>query len=342
MIRVKTSLTMIGLFSILIACSGQSTVSISLETPTPAASVSASATPTPWMEGTDAALASPTPWVGGIETALAAFTPATPNQNVLPTFPSPATIEKPTDFSPVLYGRQLGQSTLFLLLGGVSRETWLAPDMSVSRFSGAVTYSLHSFTQEAKYFVSASSPAFSPICKEYIVVSGAALDESTGFVGVLDGWDVTKRTVTELTDGEQFYQQAVTDWLKAEGVASPQVDSVHVYRVDIEGDGVDEVFISAIHLDQSQHTTKAGDYSIVLMRQVVGNEAVTKLVVGDIYRSQEPERNFPRTYSLTNLIDLNQDGRLEVVVDTQKWEGYGARVFQIDGDDAILTLSAEC
>jgi hypothetical protein len=127
------------------------------------------------------------------------------------------------------------------------------------------------------------------------------LDGSTGFVGVLDGWAVTKRPVTELADGDQFYQQVVIDWLKVEGVSVPKVGSVHVYRVDIEGDGVDEVFVSAAHLDESQYATKAGDYSIVLMRQVIGNEAVTKLVVGDIYRSAEREMNFPYTYSLTNL-----------------------------------------
>jgi hypothetical protein len=112
--------------------------------------------------------------------------------------------------------------------------------------------------------------------------------------------------------------------------------------VDIEGDGTDEVFISAAHLDDSQHTTKAGDYSILLLRQVLGNEAITKLVAGDVYRSLEPEITFPRMYSFANFIDLNQDGRLEVVVDIQKWEGIGAQVYQIDGDDIIQTLSAEC
>ena len=78
------------------------------------------------------------------------------------------------------------------------------------------------------------------------------------------------------------------------------------------------------------------------MRQVAGNDAVTKLVVGDMYRSQELEITYPRTYSLANFIDLNQDGPLEVVVDIQQWEGFGARVFQIDGEDVIQTLGAEC
>jgi hypothetical protein len=75
---------------------------------------------------------------------------------------------------------------------------------------------------------------------------------------------------------------------------------------------------------------------------VIGNAAVTKLVVGDIHRSQEPESNHPCVYSLTNFIDLNQDRRLEVVVEIRKLDGHGARIFQIDGEDVIETLSAEC
>jgi len=339
MIRVKTSVTTLGLLFSLVACS-QQPISVSMETPTHAAPVVAS--PTPWVAGTESALASPTPWIAGTETALAA---AAQNQTVLPTLPpptlAPIIMEKPTDFSPVLYGGKLYETTFFLLLGGVNKETWLAPEMSVARFSGEVTYSLHSLGQESKYFVWGKSPEFSPTCKSYFVGTDAALDEP-GFVGVVDGWGITKRPVTELADEGQFYQQAVTDWLEAEGVAAPQVDSLHVYRVDIEGDGTDEVFISASRLDESQHTTKAGDYSILLMRQVIGNEAVTRLVVGDVYHSQDLEITFPRTYSLANFIDLNQDGRLEVVVQIQKWEGFGARVFLIDGDDVIQTLGAEC
>jgi hypothetical protein len=340
MIRVKKSFMIFVLLFSLVACSQTPVATISIETPTPAAAVPASATP--WVAGTDAALASPTPWIAGTQTALAA---EAQNQNTLPTFPpptlTPIIMEKPTDFSPVLYGGKPYQSTFFILLGGVSRETWLTPEVSIARFAGEVTYSLHSMTQEYRYFVWGKAPEFSPTCKTYFVGTDAALDEP-GFVGVVDGWDVTKHPVTELSGDGQFYQQSVVDWLKAEGVSAPQVDSIHVYRVDIEGDGTDEVFISATHLDESQHTTKAGDYSIILIRQVTGNNAVTKLVVGDVYRSQDLEITYPRTYSLANFIDLNQDGSLEVVVDIQQWEGFGARVFQIDGEDVLPALSAEC
>jgi hypothetical protein len=338
MVRVKMSLISLGLLFMLVACS-QTPITISLETPIPTEAASA----TPYVA--DSTLASPTPWVGGTETAIAAATAEALNQNVLPTIPfSSATqlpIEKPTDFSPVLYGGKVYQTTFFLLLGGVSKETWLSPEISVSRFSGEVTYSLHSFTQESKYFVWGNVPQFSPTCKQYSVGTDAALDEP-GFVGVVDGWTVTKRPATTLSADGDLYQQIVADWLGEQGVSAPELDGVHVYRVDIEGDGTDEVFISASHLDDSQHTTKAGDYSIILMRQVVGNEAVTKFVTGEIFITPSLEMTFPRTYSLANFIDLNQDGILEVVVGIQKWEGFGARVFQIDDGDVIQALNAEC
>jgi hypothetical protein len=81
---------------------------------------------------------------------------------------------------------------------------------------------------------------------------------------------------------------------------------------------------------------------MILMRKVVGNDAVTLPIVADVYHSRELEMTFPRTYSLANFIDLNQDGVLEVVVDIRGWEMFGAIVFQIDGDDVIQTLRAEC
>ena len=339
MIRATTSFLIFVLLFSLIACSQIPVVPGNAPTETF----------TPYVGGTQTSLAeqvaSPTPWIAGTETAMAVAAAETQNANSLLTLPPPTTApgltSKPTDFSPVLYGGKFYQTSFFLLLGGVNRETWLSPDVSVARFAGEVTYSLHTLTQESKYFFWGKAPEFSPICKTYSVGTDATFDEN-GFVGVVDGWDVTKRVVTELSADGEFYRQVVVDWLRAEGVSDPQVDSIHVYRVDIEGDGTDEVFLSATHLDGSQHTTKAGDYSIILMRQVFGNETVTKLVMGDVYRSQELELTFPRTYGLVNFIDLNQDGRQEVVVDIQKWEGFGARVFQIDGDDVIQTLGAEC
>lgn len=319
--KVKKILVMLFLSFSLIACS-----SFTFEVITPAPAISVTPTFTPWVEGTQMALASPTPFA---------------------TFPPPegevtqVVIEKPVGFSPVLYGGKQYGSESFLLLGGASQDAWMTPEESVARFSGEVTYSLSNMTQEAKYFLWGKKPEVSTTCKNYTIGSDAGLDEG-GFVAVVDGWTVAKREVTELSSDSQLYQQAVIDWLKNEGVKDPQLGDLHIFRVDLEGDGSDEIFISAVHLDESQHTTKAGDYSVVLMRKVIGNDVVTKLVVGDVYDSKEQEITYPKTYALANFIDLNQDGTLEVVVSYQKWEGFGASVFQINEQDVTQALSAGC
>jgi hypothetical protein len=339
---MKKSLLMFVIFFSLVACFQKPGGTVEPITPAQAASATA------LVSGMETALAasSPTPWVEGTQTALAVASLPAPVTNpiALPTFAfTPVVMEKPTDFSPVLYGGKFYGTTSFLLLGGVSKDAWLAPEASVGRFSGEATYSLHTLSQKDKYFLWGKTPEFSPVCKSYSVGTDATLDE-IGMVGVLDGWNVEKRAVTDLSADGQFYQQVVIDWLMANGVAAPRVGDgdLQIFRVDLEGDGTDEIFISETHLDESQHTTQAGDYSIVLMRKVEGNEAKTVLVAGDVYRSQELEITFPKTYSIANFVDLNQDGVQEVLVDIQKWEGFGASVYQVDDQAVTQTLSAGC
>jgi len=244
------------------------------------------------------------------------------------------------DFSPVVYAERYDANTFLFLMGGVTRDGWFTAAESAARYAGTGTYSLHTMTEGYKYLVQGMAPDFSPASQVYSIRTDVSLDER-GMVGVLDGWDITKRDVTELSAEGELYQQVVVDWLKTQGVDEPQLGILQIFRVDIEGDGTDEVFISATHLDDSQHMTYSGDYSIILLRKVVGNDVVTLPVVWDVYLSQEAEMTFPRTYSLANFIDLNQDGVLEVVVDIQQWEGDGAIIYQVDGQNIIQVLKAD-
>ncbi len=287
-----------------------------------------------------------TPWVAGTQTALAGPTsmPSAETVPALPTFPFPSVtpyVEKPTDFSPVLYGKKYDAHTFFLLLGGASKETWLAPDKSVSRFNGEATYSLHTFNIANQYYFWGKSPELQFSCKSYLIGTDIDVNEK-GMVATMDGWGITKQPVVELSADLPLYQQAVTDWLVTQGVSNPQIGELHIFQTDLEGDGATEIFISATHLDESQHTTQAGDYSIVLLRKLIGNEVVTIPLVADFYNTAQVEITFPRTYSIGNLIDLNQDGVMEVVVDIQRWEGFGAIVYQVNGQTVTEVLRAEC
>ena len=47
-------------------------------------------------------------------------------------------------------------------------------------------------------------------------------------------------------------------------------------------------------------------------------------------------------YSIGNFIDLNQDCTLEVVVEYQRWEGFGASIYQVDGRNVEEVLGTDC
>jgi hypothetical protein len=87
---------------------------------------------------------------------------------------------------------------------------------------------------------------------------------------------------------------------------------------------------------------ETGDYSMVLMRKVVGDQVITIPLIHDYYISSAPELTYPNTYSLTEAIDLNQDGTLEVVVGVRRWEGLGAAVYRVDGQNVREVMRAIC
>jgi hypothetical protein len=173
------------------------------------------------------------------------------------------------------------------------------------------------------------APESTPIRPGQYTIGSDSTRADFGMLGVAHGWPIRQEQADELSPESETYKQIVLDWLKETGVADPQLGTLHIYRVDLEDDGTDEIFISATHLDDSQHTTRKGDYSIVLMRKVAGNEAVTVPLVADINRSQEAEITYPRTYLLSNFVDLDQNGIMEVVIDYHGWEEDGALIYTI-------------
>lgn len=284
---------------------------------------------------------------------LPAPTAILPTIATVPPLPTPTLVETPTnlpsvtlsaaDFTPILYRDNFSRYNEFQIIGGVQEGEWLAAEAVADKVQFEQAFDLYAngfagVATTKDYGTSISNPR----CGETYIGS----DFSTyipNVIGVKQGWDVTHRPWQDIAVDTPVYYGAVADWLFSQGVTLPNIQITRIVRVDLEGDGVDEVFISASHFeDESGHMAEAGDYSIILMRKIVGSEVATVPVVADLYTAQTAELEFPFTYSPASLLDLNQDGILELIVEVTRWEGNGVTIYEIDGANVAQALSAVC
>jgi hypothetical protein len=79
----------------------------------------------------------------------------------------------------------------------------------------------------------------------------------------------------------------------------------------------------------------------VLVRKVVEGSVRTIVVASEIHGTAG-EFNAPLTYEVQSLLDLNGDGRMEIVLDSDYYEGSFVGVLTLDGIRVTERISTGC
>ena len=237
--------------------------------------------------------------------------------------------------------------------GAFSDGKWIKADEAAKLIGDETTYRVYGLTQalgEAK----ASKPKPEDVpCEETLFVELSPKPEK-GLIAIAASWNALPRPPKVIDTTQKAYVDAVRDFLKTKGIDQPKVKIDNIFRVDLDGDGEEEVLISATnYFRKDSHVpmrSPAGSYSMVLVRRMVAGKVQTQLIEGEFHpkaysgKGTDEDASFdaPNAYKVIGMLDLNGDGKLEIVVHSQYYEGEMTTVYQCDPNKAEAVLSVGC
>lgn len=260
-----------------------------------------------------------------------------PSSTVEPTATSTPNPEPPDGFFPIAVIDPYRPDNA-ILLGGVVDGAWIDGSSAAERMSGGETYHLYSPTGPIGTAVG-TKPTREIICDQYYLEWSPA-PAPGDVVGLVGSWNALPRIPEEIPAGDESHRAVVRDWWTAQGHPDAEILVTRAVRVDLDGDGVQEALIAATRMSEATgHDVAAGDYSVVLLHK----ESVpqTLLLAGE-YHPEPKSLAFPVTYSLFSAVDLNGDGRMEVIVSVRRWEGNGSLAFAFDGNAVVQVFDNLC
>lgn len=164
--------------------------------------------------------------------------------------------------------------------------------------------------------------------------SGIALSSGANYNAV-------PREPEKLDANGEVYKKVVADFLKTKGIDNPVVKIEQLYRVDLEGDGKDEVVIRATNYKNFGVGAKKGEYSFVLVRKIVGEDVKNILLTGD-FSTKDTEFSAPNRHEISAIADLNGDGKMEIVIYGEYFEGSWSKAYEVIGETANEVLETDC
>ncbi len=155
-----------------------------------------------------------------------------------------------------------------------------------------------------------------------------------GVIALAAPWNALPRVPKVLDPTQPVYTQAVREFLNGHGLKDSKVMITGILRVDLEGDGEDEVLISATNYfapgveipagSRRQKTltnpvpsaSPAGSYSFVILRRVVDGKVRTQLIEGEFYPKA-------KTFNAPN--ELTRSSPSWISMATGRWKSWSVR-----------------
>ncbi|HLW35969.1 MAG TPA: FG-GAP repeat protein [Chthoniobacterales bacterium] len=236
------------------------------------------------------------------------------------------------------------------LFGASSDGKWIKADEASKSLSDGTSYRVYGLTQALGESKGGKATPEDAPCDQTLSVSLSPKPDK-GVIAIAAPWNALPRKVQVLDATQKVYTDAVRDFLKTKGIDQPKVKIDNIVRVDLDGDGEEEVLVSATNYLSKDNTvpmrSPAGSYSMVILRRVVNGKVETQLVEGEFHpkaysSSDESSFDAPNAYKVVAVLDLDGDGKMEIVVGSHYYEGEATTIYRRDPKKIEAVLDVGC
>lgn len=238
------------------------------------------------------------------------------------------------------------------LLGGSQNGKWIAAETAASALKDQTEFNIINFTGLEKVPVFGTKGERQGVCPEIPVIrlEEPETDDSEEKVrfalGANADWNPLPRIPNAINFKDRAYIKIVSDFLKTKGISKTQIEITQGFKIDLEGDGQDEIVIAGNYYKNGmQEEQSVGDYSFVLLRKTIKGKPQNILIGGDFFTSKlldSAEYDPPNSHEISAIADLNGDGKMEIVVHIFYYEGNRQTVYEVKGGKLVKVLETEC
>jgi hypothetical protein len=216
------------------------------------------------------------------------------------------------------------------LLGGVQNGRWISPVKLGPQLKSETEFMLVGWNgvEEGGVTVAKKGPV-EDVCPEVTRFNFELEQDHGDALGTAAKWNPVPRIPKAIDANSAAYKTVVTNFLRKKGITRPVVKIQEAFRVDLEGDGVEEVVLSATYYKKGLASDAAvGDYSFVIVRKAVGKVVTDHLLKGD-FILKRVDFGAPTENHISAIADLNGDGNMEIVLLGYYYEGDFSSAFEM-------------